>query len=239
MYSKLRHCSEDFEEQQEPFNEENLKEFYPKLRQYCQFLSHNCWDSEDLVQESLIKAWKHYRHQSTISTPLLNKIARNEWIDTIRKRNKELIKEIPDSGYEETHHTDLRFDVIQQIMQKLTPKQATIFVLKEGFNFQTSEIAKSLKINETAVKATIYRAKHRLANNEEIERNTVIEKYWSEQDKEKIQKIFHDSFRTQDPSIIIRNLPTIHAISKNQSPSCIMQRPSRFKCTSRTVSIAA
>ncbi|MEH7381440.1 sigma-70 family RNA polymerase sigma factor [Bacillus sp. JJ1533] len=236
MHSKLCNGSEDINEHHEPFSEKHLHELYPMLRRYCQFISQNGWDGEDLVQESLIKAWNHYKHQPTISTALLNKIARNEWIDTVRKRSNECLDAIPDDGYNESDQIEDRFEAVQQLMNKLTPKQAVIFVLKEGFQFQLSEIAELLDTNETAVKAAIYRAKQRLDKNE---RTQFIEQYWTEEDREQIQKALHESFNTQDPSILIKTIPSIRSLSKHTNPICSMQKSRLYKLPSSTVSMAA
>jgi len=238
MQSKLLNKFEDFKGHEDYFSEEQLDKLYPKLRRYCQFMTQNSWDGDDLVQESLIKAWNHYKHK-TVSTALLNKIARNEWIDTIRKRSKESLEAIPEHAYHDTPLIEERFEAVQQLIHKLTPKQAVMFVLKEGFQFQLSEIAEILKINETAVKAAIYRAKQRMANNEDNEKNALIELYWSEQDREQLQKIFHESFRSQDPSIIIKTIPYIHSITKDSSPTCMLQKSRLCKLPSSTVSMAA
>lgn len=116
MHRKLSKVSEDFLDYQDNFTDEKLQELYPKLRRYCQFLSQNFWDREDLVQESLIKAFHHYKHKPEISTALLNRIARNEWIDTVRKRNKESLEAIPEYAYDESKQIEDRFDVIQKLM---------------------------------------------------------------------------------------------------------------------------
>lgn len=236
LYSKLCNEAKDFKEPHEHFTEEQLHELYPMLRRYCQFIAQNCWDGEDLVQESLIKAWKHYKHLPTISTALLNKIARNEWIDTVRKRSKESLEAIPEDGFDEAVQIEERFEVVQQLMNKLTPKQAVAFFLKEGFQFQISEIAELLNTNETAVKAALYRAKQRI---EKKERNPLIEQYWTEEDRKQIQQVLHDSFKTQDPSILIRAIPTIRSLSKNTNPTCSMQKSRLNKLPSSTISMAA
>ncbi|RFB18536.1 RNA polymerase sigma factor [Bacillus sp. HNG] len=236
LHSKLWNGSQDFREQQEFFTEEQLHEVYPILRRYCQFISQNSWDGEDLVQESLVKAWKHYRHHPTISAALINKIAKNVWIDTVRKRSKESLDGIPDDGYDESVQIEERFEAVQQLINKLTPKQAVIFVLKEGFQFQLSEIAKLLNTNETAVKAAIYRAKQKMEKKEEI---PLIEQYWTEEDREQIQKVLHESLNTQDPTILIRTIPSIRSLSKHTNPTCTMQKSRLFKSPSSAVSMAA
>ncbi|MFS0824529.1 sigma-70 family RNA polymerase sigma factor [Bacillus sp. 1P02SD] len=236
MHNKLWNESEDYREQQEFFTEEQLHELYPVLRRYCQFISQNSWDGEDLVQESLMKAWKHYRHHPTISTALINKIAKNVWVDTVRKRSKESLEGISDDGYDESRQIEERFEAVQELIKKLTPKQAVIFVLKEGFQFQLSEIAELLNTNETAVKATIYRAKQKMAKKERI---PTIEQYWTEEDREQIQQVLHESLNTQDPSILIRTIPSIRSLSKHTNPTCSMQKSRLYNFPSSIVSMAA
>lgn len=236
LHSKLWNGSEDYREQNEFFTEEQLHDLYPILRRYCQFISQNSWDGEDLVQESLIKAWKQYRHQPTISRALMNKIARNVWIDTVRKRGKESLEAITDDGYDESLQIEKRFEAVQQLMNKLTPKQTVIFVLKEGFQFQLSEIAELLNTNETAIKAAIYRARQKMEKKEEI---PLVEQYWTEEDREQIQKVLLESLNTQDPSILIRTIPSIHSLSKNTIPTCSMQKSRLYKFPSSIVSMAA
>ncbi|WP_161974930.1 sigma-70 family RNA polymerase sigma factor [Bacillus timonensis] len=236
MHSKLWNGSEDYREQQEFFTEEQLQKLYPVLRRYCQFISQNSWDGEDLVQESLMKAWKHYRNHPTISTALLNKIAKNVWVDTVRKRSKESLEGIPDDGYDESRQIEERYEAVQQLMTKLTPKQAVIFVLKEGFQFQLSEIAEVLNTNETAVKAAVYRAQQKIEKKVQF---PTIEQYWTDDDREQIQKVLHESLNTQDPSILIRTIPSIRSLSKHTNPTCSMQKSRLYKFPSSIVSMAA
>ncbi|WP_416826191.1 sigma-70 family RNA polymerase sigma factor [Ectobacillus polymachus] len=239
MHSKHCEVSEDCLDHHDNFTEKQLEELYPKLRRYCQFLSQNKWDGEDLVQESLIKAWHHYKHQPEISTALLTRIARNEWIDMVRNRSKESLEAIPDQAYDESKHVEDRFEAIQKLMNQLTPKQAVMFALKEGFQFQLSEIAKLLNTSETAVKATIYRSKQRLEKQEQNKTKPLIKQYWEMEDQEQIERILHESFKTQDPSILIRSIPFIRSLRKDTSATCSMHKSRLFNFPSSTVYMAA
>lgn len=239
MHSELRIFSEDEQDQQERSMEEQLDELYPKLQRYCQFLSHNMSDSEDLVQEALLKAWQQYRHQPVLTAALLNKIARNVWIDTVRKRSRETLEEMPDQTVMEAGQIDDRFEAIHKLMNQLTPKQAVMFTLKEGFRFQLAEIAELLNTSEPAVKAAIHRAKQRLEKQEPNTVNPLIEQYWETDDHQVIERILHETLRTQDPTILIESIPFIRSLAKETGPVCAMRSLHLFKHSSANVYMAA
>ncbi|WP_159081784.1 sigma factor-like helix-turn-helix DNA-binding protein [Paenibacillus sp. CAA11] len=192
--------------------EEQLNELYPKLRRYCQFLTQSTWDGEEIAQETLFKAWLHYKHQPEISMAVLHRIAQNEWIDTVRKRSTEPLEAGSEYIYDESKQIENRFEVIHKLVNKLTPKQAVMFALKEGFRFQINEISEIFNTTETAVKAVIYRAKQRLKITESHKTNIPIEQHWEIEDYEQIQNILHESFKAQDPSILINSIPYIHSL---------------------------
>jgi RNA polymerase sigma-70 factor (ECF subfamily) len=222
VQSNLR-FSKVYEDQINHFSEEQIEELYPKLRKYCQFISQNKWDGEDLVQDSLLKAWDHYRYNQGISSALLNKMAHNKWVDTTRKRRKEVIETIPDSEapYNETELSNVRFDVIQRLLAELTPKQTIIFTLKEAFQFQSQEIAELLHTTETAIKSALFRAKHRLNNRD----SAGIEQYWEDVDKEYFSYLLQEALTSQDPTILIRGISSIPALQKDtKSPKCSMHK---------------
>lgn len=239
MHRKVKKDEANFREHQNSRDEEQIEKWYPKLHRYCQFISQNKWDGEDLAQEAFLKAWLQYKHHSEVSTALVNKIAHNQWIDTVRKRRKESLENIPEDVQYETAPIINRYEVIQQLLTKLTPKQAVMFVLKEGFQYQISEIAEVLDTSETAVKAAIFRAKQRMGKKGADDINPLIEQYWEQEDREHLEQLFHQSFRTQDPSIIIQSIPNIHSLRKELNPSCSMRKPPLYQIPSNTVLMAA
>ncbi|MFD2043441.1 sigma-70 family RNA polymerase sigma factor [Ornithinibacillus salinisoli] len=239
MRNKLRIVSDDFLEDQNNFTEEQLQELYPILRRYCQFISQNSWDGEDLVQESLLKAWQHYRNHPEIPKALLKKIAHNSWIDTIRSRSKESLEDIPDYVIDESKVFEDRLEAVQGILNILTPKQAVMFTLKEGFQFQSSEIAELLNTTETAVKSTIYRAKQRIEKQELNEACPIMDQYWDLEEQEQIEQLLHESLITQDPAILIRAIPSIHSLRKDINPTCSIRKLGHFNVPSSSVYMAA
>ncbi len=240
MHSKVSKHETDVQEHPSLTHEEEIEELYSKLQRYCQFISQNKWDGEDLAQESFLKAWLHYKYQPEISAALVNKIAHNEWIDTIRKRNKETLEDIPEQFQNETEQIVNRFEAIQQLIHQLTPKQAIMFALKEGFQFQLSEIAELLDTSEEAVKAAIFRAKQRLGKRDSEDHNPFIEQYWNKEERQQIEILLHDSFKSQNPSILIRSIPNIRSLRKDDTLTCRMKKPSPlFNHSSRTVYMAA
>ena len=68
--------------------EESVKPHLKHVRAYCAYLTSSKWEAEDLLQEALLRAFKHYRDTGKLRHPrsLLYKIARNLQIDAHRKR---------------------------------------------------------------------------------------------------------------------------------------------------------
>ncbi|MBT2658122.1 RNA polymerase subunit sigma [Bacillus sp. ISL-18] len=209
--------------------ENHWAEIYPKLQRYCRFLAQNKWDGDDIAQETYLKALKYHQHQ--MSTGLLNKIAYHHWIDQLRKRKQERPEaELDISSYELTKQLDEVTNAVEMLINKFTPKQAVIYLLKEAFQYQLKEIAEILDSTETAVKASLHRGKNRLAKAIEEDEPFSVDLFWSEKEKEALTGIFYEALKEQDPSVLIEAIPSITAIStvtsfysmsssKNQSPS--------------------
>ncbi|WP_160718851.1 sigma-70 family RNA polymerase sigma factor [Bacillus sp. USDA818B3_A] len=187
-------------------------EYYPKLQRYCRFLAQNKWDGEDIAQETYLKALKYHRHQ--MSTALLNKIAYHHWIDQLRKREHETLgDELDLSSHEITKQLDEVTTAVELLIQKFTPKQAVIFLLKEAFQYQLKEIAEILGTTEIAVKASLHRGKKRLEKGTEEEESFSVNSFWEEDEIEQLSDLFYESLKAQDPSVLIEAIPSIAAIS--------------------------
>ena len=64
----------------------------PQLHAYCRRVTRNLWDAEDLVQETLLRAFGMLgRIDNPITNPraYLLRVATNTWIDTVRRREIE------------------------------------------------------------------------------------------------------------------------------------------------------
>lgn len=186
-----------------------LYQLYPGLLRYCRFLAKNKWDADDLVQDSVLKAIQHY-HSSEVSPALLNKIAYHQWIDTIRKRNRELVGIIEEPlSMADLINTDELLDTVKLLVNNLTPKQAIIFLLKESFRYQAKEIAELLDTSEMAVKALIHRTRKRLDN----ESMHSVDSYWCEEEREMLGNLIYQSLQSEDPSILIEYVSDIPSLA--------------------------
>lgn len=208
MYSKLSEGSK----RSEKANENLFVELYPGLQRYCRYLSQSKWDGEDIAQETILKALKHYQSSKKINAALLNKIAYHQWIDTLRKRKREMMVEVPELS---TVGDSTLLETVENLIQKFTPKQAVIFILKEAFSYKTNEIAKILGTSETAVKSSLHRAKKRLNQDDCFN----VESFWSDEEQALLSALFYESLMAQDPSILLDSLPHLSSLASDAQTS--------------------
>jgi RNA polymerase sigma factor (sigma-70 family) len=199
-----------------------IGQLYQGLRRYCHFLTQNQWDGEDLVQEAISKAVKHYP-QMEVTPALLNKIAYHQWIDMVRKRkrevvgiNQEVVEIITESDVDSLMYT------VKTLVDQLTAKQAIIFTLKEGFRFHLKEIADLFDSSETAIKSTLFRARQTLAR--ENNRRTV-KPITEENEQSLLYDLLYQSLQADDPQVLIDNLKEIPSIL--EIPVLTKPKPSR------------
>jgi len=184
-------------------------EYYPKLQRYCHFLAQNSWDGDDIANETYLKALKYHQHQ--MSSALLNKIAYHHWVDLLRKRKNETIEaDFDQTIHESTNQLDNMTHAVELLLKQFTPKQAVIFMLKEAFQYQLKEIADLLHTTEMAVKASLHRVKKRLQKDDQ---SFSAELFWDEEEKEQLLDIFYEALKNQDPTVLIRSIPSITSIN--------------------------
>ncbi|NQD65034.1 sigma-70 family RNA polymerase sigma factor [Bacillus haikouensis] len=184
---------------------QRLNELVEKLQHYCLFLTKNKWDGEDLCQESICRALKHYPEQEKWSSALLKKMAYHAWIDKIRKQSKEILGKVPEQCEEQQIEMDNA--ALEKLTNTLTPKQLVTLVLKEAFQYKISEIAAILNMTDTAVKAILKRTRARLERLSENDESRTNQEYWEENLQEDILTSLQASIQTQDPSQLIKQLP--------------------------------
>ncbi|PLS18273.1 RNA polymerase subunit sigma [Bacillus sp. M6-12] len=205
------------------------EEIYPGLQQYCRFLTQNKWDGDDIAQEAILKAIQHYRNKPDVTLALLNKIAYNHWIDSIRKKKKETLGTVPDlaEGEGTARLADIE-EIISRMKKYLTPKQSAIYLLKEAFQYKNSEIAEILQTTEIAVKAAFHRAKKRLGKSEDLVKPHPAETA-NEEDDQLIMQLFYSALLSQDPSKLIKAIPLIRSLkSEARNPQCVLQKSSSY-----------
>lgn len=195
-------------------HDESIKEWYPQLYRYSCFLSQNKWDGEDIAQEAALKASQQY---SAFNAGMLNKIAYHHWIDVIRKKGREtLVAEIPEAQFmDKAMAPDVKMELIETYLKQLTPKQAVIFALKEGFRYQTAEIAEIFSTTETAVKSALFRAKKQLEKRKNC--SLPIVSKWDADEERLLTSLLDQAFFLQDPTVLIEAIPRIRSFASGGS----------------------
>ncbi|MCA1055676.1 hypothetical protein LCM10_11830 [Rossellomorea aquimaris] len=206
---------------------QELGELVERLQHYCLFLTKNKWDGEDLCQESICKALKHYPDQSKWSSPLLKKMAYHAWVDKIRKQSKEMLVDAPEKSMEIGSNIDL--EPLERLISTLTPKQLVTLVLKEAFQFKISEIACLLDTSDTAVKALLRRTRSGVDTLHEWEDPHDNRGYFEKALQEEMLIILQKSIRAEDPTPLIEQFPEwfrTQSEPKMVSFPCIIRRSS-------------
>ncbi len=141
----------------------------PALHAYCRRLAGNLWDAEDLVQDSLIRAFGHLgqlNHEIRNPRAYLLRTATNVWIDEVRRREREARvstdpDHVPSTGAGPAASSDVR-DAGARLMQRLAPQERAAVLLKDLFDMSLEEIAELLATTTGAVKAALHRGRGRL-----------------------------------------------------------------------------
>jgi RNA polymerase sigma factor (sigma-70 family) len=163
---------------EEPF-ERSLAPLRDDLARYCRSVTGNRWDAEDLLQETVMKAYIRYVHTGAaeFKKSYLYRIASNAWIDRLRKKREVAVS---DEGAvwnrlqtSERHRpfdelTNLRW-AVEHILECLPPKQRTALLLTEALGFSIEEAARSMGIAQGAVKSLLWRGRERLARHRDDE----------------------------------------------------------------------
>ncbi|MGE7055619.1 RNA polymerase sigma factor [Paenibacillus glucanolyticus] len=156
--------------------DQDLAELNAMLHRYCLSLTNSSWDTDDLVQDTWIKALEHLKQRSHVNPEaLLLRIAKNTWIDRIRRDltyrrilDEKLEHILP---REEPSNEDSKLNIefaFQWLMEHLSPLQRTVVVLRDVYEYSVSETANMLQTTDGAVKAALHRA-HKVLQSLDIE----------------------------------------------------------------------
>jgi RNA polymerase sigma-70 factor, ECF subfamily len=193
-----------------PQTAEQLLYLYPKLKSYCSKLTGNNWDGDDLAQETVLKYLMSYaKNTAPFSVGLLYTIARNNWIDTVRKHSKETRLEENQLGQYQDEACSVEIEnMIKQLLKNFTMQQTVIFLLKDVFHYNFKEIAEEISSTEGAVKASLFRMRTRL-------KTGCLED--AEEDLSPIPRLIAKGLVNETPSVIIKLL--IKSKESTASPS--------------------
>src|SRR5262245_58933227 len=124
---------------------ERTEPLRPDLHRYCRTLTASTWDAEDLVQDTLLRAFaKLGEIQQEIASPraYLLRIASNLWVDRMRRRESPAVEANP-TEEEPSRGLEIR-DAARELMHRLSPQERAAFVLKELFDLRAEETAEIL-----------------------------------------------------------------------------------------------
>jgi RNA polymerase sigma-70 factor (ECF subfamily) len=138
-------------------------------------------DAEDISQEVFIKVFrfiKKFRKDAKLSS-WIYQITVNTSIDVKRKKTKKTHVFMEDSQMERIHQdsslTGSRINNpehrteahmlqnrIKQLLDKVSPKERSVFVMRYYNEFKTTEIAETLNVSTNTIKSLLFRAKKKL-----------------------------------------------------------------------------
>ena len=157
-----------------------------ELQVHCYRILGSTQDAEDMVQETLLAAWRSlesFEGRSSLRA-WLYRIATNRCLNALRARSRRpkelqpmadpppptrltepiwlepypdvLLEEGPEARYEARESIELSFIVA---LQYLPPRQRAALVLRDVLGFRTSEVAEMLDTGELSVKGALQRAR--------------------------------------------------------------------------------
>lgn len=137
----------------------------PDLFRYCRSLTGDLWDAEDLVQETLLRAFAkladvHWQ----IDNPraYVFRMATNLWIDHTRRAQESAMPEHFDAAAPEPVPAPQVREAIAALAWRLPPQERAALLLKDVFDFSLAEIAAQLRTSTGAVKASLHRGREKL-----------------------------------------------------------------------------
>jgi RNA polymerase sigma-70 factor (ECF subfamily) len=141
----------------------------PQLYRYCRSLTRSPWDADDLVQDTLARAFVTL---ACMAGPPRNprawlfRIASNLWIDRVRRAREE-----PGPAPEEGTSREPRAarEAAGTLIARLAPQERAAVVLKDAFDLSLEEIAETLSTTVGAVKAALHRGREKLVAPEPAE----------------------------------------------------------------------
>jgi RNA polymerase sigma-70 factor (ECF subfamily) len=148
----------------------------PQVYRYCRKLTGNVWDAEDLLQETLTRAFaraahSHQRVERVL--PWLVRIATNAYLDGWR-RPAPVPAELPDrASVAGADPLEVR-DALGEVATLLSPQERAAVVLKDVFDFPLAEIAGMLATSVGAVKAALHRGRDRLGAPEPVKDEAIV-----------------------------------------------------------------
>lgn len=150
----------------------------PELYRYCRYLTRTPWDAEDLVQDTLIRAFLLLGTSHGVPDhpkAWLFRVASNRWLNLHKKKRDEPTADLKPVAPPPIDPKATR-EAAATLVGGLAPQERAALVLKEVFDFSLEEVAAMLSTSVGAVKSALHRARGKL--NEHV----LNENEWSGQE---------------------------------------------------------
>ena len=161
-----------------------------ELVAYCYRMLGSVHDAEDVVQETMLRAWKaRDRYDSALASvrTWLYRIATNACLSALESRARRplpsglgapsddpgapltpaldipWLQPFPDARYDTVIRADMRLALVAAI-QVLPPRQRAVLVLREVLEFSAAEVAAQLQTTVPAINSALQRARATLAD---------------------------------------------------------------------------
>jgi RNA polymerase sigma factor (sigma-70 family) len=199
--NKLETVSSDMRDLKQKFDQLIIPH-RPALWKYCRMITSSPWDAEDLVQETLLKAYSALPRifQPLIPKSYLFRIATNTWLNQQRKLNRIIVEEHTDELHIDLDPFEIR-EAIKRLVTNLSPKQRAVILLFDVFQFKGSEVAEMMGSTEGSVKALLHRARINLKKLNQGKHHSAIEQE-SVIATDKVVEAYLDAFNRRDPDAI-------------------------------------
>lgn len=145
-------------------NEYNLSvdKFSDDVFRFIYKTCHNKELAEDIIQDAYMILWEHVGEITfEKAKAFLFTTSYHKMIDIFRreKRNKDIENINPEYYFSGTQSTDLQ-DILEFALNKLSPVQKTVILLRDYENYSYQEIADITHLSESQVKVYIFRARN-------------------------------------------------------------------------------
>lgn len=144
----------------------HIKPHMNDLRNYCSYLTKSRWDAEDLVQETVVRTLEYFKkvepRQGT--KPFLFRVARNLWIDQLRKKQRRGAIAVFDDdalACTDSDYGEVR-GLIEWMVHKFPRRNIQFWLLANYFGYAMHEISELTECSVANVKTVLYRTRHRL-----------------------------------------------------------------------------
>lgn len=148
---------------------ELVDEVRPELHRYCARMTGSVFDGEDVVQDTLAKAYYtlgQMREPPNLK-PWLFRIAHNTAVDFLRRyerRHVEPVPDVPDRAAPEDDRVDPALvEAALTTFVELPPVQRAAIILKDVLGHSLEEVAATMGTTVGAVKAALSRARANIA----------------------------------------------------------------------------